>query len=306
MGSAERKNTGVSQVTLLDGGMGQELVHRAGDRPTPLWSTQVMVDHPGMVEGVHKDYFAAGATVATTNTYAIHHDRLMGTGMEGQFAELHARALSEAKSAQKTHGKGRIAGSIGPLRASYRPDLHPVSSVAVPLFEEVAALIAPECDLLILETVSSVAHAKDALAAARPSGLPVWLALTVSDRDGKRLRSGELLEDVLEIASSADAVLINCSAPEAVTQGLPVIARAGKPFGGYANGFVQITDDFLKEKPTVDTLEMRRDMGPRAYAGYVMEWVAAGATIVGGCCEVSPSHIAEIASRLTAAGHEIV
>jgi homocysteine S-methyltransferase len=37
-----------------------------------------------------------------------------------------------------------------------------------------------------------------------------------------------------------------------------------------------------------------------------MEWVAAGATIVGGCCEVSPAHIAEIASRLTATGHKIV
>jgi homocysteine S-methyltransferase len=58
--------------------------------------------------------------------------------------------------------------------------------------------------------------------------------------------------------------------------------------------------------PTVDTLEMRRDMGPRAYAGYVMEWVSAGAMIVGGCCEVGPLHIAEIAERLRAAGHTIV
>ena len=40
----------MSHITLLDGGMGQELVHRSGDRPTPLWSTQVMVDHPGIVQ----------------------------------------------------------------------------------------------------------------------------------------------------------------------------------------------------------------------------------------------------------------
>jgi homocysteine S-methyltransferase len=111
---------------------------------------------------------------------------------------------------------------------------------------------------------------------------------------------------VLEVAAGADAVLINCSAPEAVTRALPIIATLGLPFGGYANGFVQITEDFLKDKPTVDSLTARRDMGPRAYAGYVMEWVAAGATIVGGCCEVGPAHIAEIASRLTAAGHRIV
>ena len=107
-------------------------------------------------------------------------------------------------------------------------------------------------------------------------------------------------------AAEADAVLVNCSAPEAVTLALPIIAGLGKPFGGYANAFEMITEDFLKEKPTVDSLRMRRDMGPRAYAGYVMEWVGLGATIVGGCCEVSPAHIAEIARRLHAAGHTIV
>ena len=296
----------MSDIVLLDGGMGQELVHRAGDRPTPLWSTQVMVDHPGLVRDVHRDFFAAGATVATTNSYAIHHDRLQGTGLERQFSELHARALAEATEARQIHGSGRIAGAIGPLRASYRPDLHPVSSVAVPLFTEVAELLAPSCDLLILETVSSVAHARDVLAAARQTGLPAWLSLTVSDVDGTELRSGEPVSEVLDVASTADAVLINCSAPEAVTQALPIIAQVGKPYGGYANGFVQITDDFLQDKPTVDTLEARRDMGPRAYAGYVMEWVAAGATIVGGCCEVGPAHIAEIKMRLIAAGHTIV
>ena len=59
--------------TLLDGGMGQEQVARSGDEPTPLWATRVMLDHPGLVRDIHADYFAAGATIATTNTYAIHH-----------------------------------------------------------------------------------------------------------------------------------------------------------------------------------------------------------------------------------------
>ena len=73
----------MAQVTLLDGGMGQELLLRAGDSPTPLWSTQVMMDHPGLVEDVHRAYFEAGATVATTNTYAVHHDRLIRAGIDG-------------------------------------------------------------------------------------------------------------------------------------------------------------------------------------------------------------------------------
>ena len=72
--------------------MGQELVARSGDEPTPLWATRVMLDHPGMVREIHADYFAAGATVATTNTYAIHHDRLKGFGLDPMFHALHLRA----------------------------------------------------------------------------------------------------------------------------------------------------------------------------------------------------------------------
>jgi S-methylmethionine-dependent homocysteine/selenocysteine methylase len=67
-----------------------------------------------------------------------------------------------------------------------------------------------------------------------------------------------------------------------------------------------ITDNFKKDAPTVDTLSARTDLTPERYADQVMEWVGAGATIVGGCCEVGPAHISEIARRLTDAGHTIV
>ena len=295
------------RITLLDGGMGQELVHRAGDRPTPLWSTQVMIDHPGLVEAVHADYFAAGATIATTNSYAIHRDRLAGTPVEGRFDALHRLALDAAVAARAAHGGGRIAGSIGPLRASYRPDLHPPVKEGAAFYAEVAAILAPACDLLVAETVASLDHARAILAGARTAGLPVWLALTVDDRDGTRLRSGEPLRDVIPIArDGAAAVLVNCSAPEAVDAALPELAGCGLPFGGYANGFVRITSDFLEDKPTVDALDARRDLTPEVYADHALGWVALGATIVGGCCEVGPRHIAELARRLRAAGHEIV
>ena len=72
----------MADITLLDGSIGQEIVKRSGDRPTPLWSTQVMIDHPGIVQEIHEEYFAAGATVATTNSYAIHRDRLHMGGIE--------------------------------------------------------------------------------------------------------------------------------------------------------------------------------------------------------------------------------
>jgi S-methylmethionine-dependent homocysteine/selenocysteine methylase len=291
----------MTDITLLDGGMGQELVHRAGDNPTPLWSTQVMVDHPGLVAQVHADYRAAGATVQTTNTYAIHRDRLTGTALDGQFEALHARALDEAK------GPGRVAGSIGPLGGSYRPDIHPAHADAVLLYAEVARQIAPGCDLIICETVASLAHAAAVLEGALSVGKPVWIAVTVDDKDGTKLRSGEPLADVITIVEAgAAAILVNCSAPEAMPAALDILATGKLPFGAYANGFNQITSDFLKDKPTVSALTARRDLGPEAYAKAAMAWIDQGATIVGGCCEVGPAHIVELYKTIRAAGHKVV
>jgi len=290
----------VTEIILLDGGMGQELVHRAGDRPTPLWSTQVMVDHPGLVAQVHADYRDAGATVHTTNTYAILRDRLIGNGAEDQFEALYAAALKEAE------GVGVLAGAIGPLVASYRPDLMPAHEVAVAAYTEVANILAPKVALIICETVASLAHARAVLEAAAATGKPVWLAMTVDDHDGTKLRSGEPLADVFAVAGAASAILANCSVPEAIDAAMGVLATGNKPFGGYANGFTKISDGFLGDKPTVDALTARQDLGPDVYARHAMSWIAQGATIVGGCCEVGPAHIARLADEIRAAGHPIV
>lgn len=296
----------MGDIVLLDGGMGQELVHRAGKRPTPLWSTQVMLDQPDLVRDIHADYFAAGATVATTNTYAVHRDRLVGTGHEDKFETLHAAAMTIANDARNAQGAGRIAGAIGPLVQSYRPDLHPPHAEAVPLYAEIAQLIGPQSDLIICETVVSLAHVSAILEGAKTAGKPIWIAVSVDDKDGTKLRSGEPVSEVLPLLDGADAVLVNCSSPEAIKQALPILAKGTLPFGAYANGFEQITSDFLKDKPTVDALSARRDLSPEAYAAHVMGWVAQGAMIVGGCCEVGPKHIATMAAALTAAGHRIV
>ncbi|MCB5199145.1 homocysteine S-methyltransferase family protein [Loktanella sp. TSTF-M6] len=297
----------MTDIVLLDGGMGQELTHRAPEKPTPLWGTEVMLNHPGLVQQVHADYFAAGATIATTNTYAIHHDRLDGTAHEGKFTELLQNALAEAKAARKAHGSGRIAGSIGPLIASYRPDIHPLPEKAIPPYAEVARQISADCDLILCETVASLDHAQSVLAGAAVAGLPVWMAITVDDRDGTKLRSGEPVADILPIAvaGGAEALLINCSSPEAIYQSIAVLAHGTLPFGAYANGFEKITSAFLEDKPTVDALSSR-DLSPQAYADHAMRWIAAGATIVGGCCEVGPAHIAALADAIRDAGHTIV
>lgn len=295
-------------IILLDGGMGQELLARTGDTATPLWATQVMIDHPDVVCAIHGDYFAAGATIATTNSYAIHHDRLIPFGRDGLFAGLHLKALEQAAAARVRHGAGRIAGSLGPLVASYRPDLCPPVAEAEVKYAEIARLQAPHVDLFLCETMASVEQAEGALRGAAAGGRPVWLSVTVDDADGSRLRSGEpvaALAALIERYHPA-AVLVNCSVPEAMAAALAVIAGFGLPFGAYANGFTHITEAFKQDAPTVDALHARSDLTPERYTEFALGWVAQGATIVGGCCEVGPAHIAHLAAALKAAGHRIV
>ncbi|KUJ79045.1 homocysteine S-methyltransferase family protein [Ruegeria profundi] len=297
----------MANITLLDGSIGQELVKRSGDKPTPLWSTRVMIDHPELVGDVHAEYFRRGATVATTNTYAIHRSRLAREQMEDQLADLVNAALTQAERARESNG-GCIAGALGPLLASYRPDLKPDVDDAAAKFSELVNLMRERVDLFLIETVSSVQEAEGVLRGTAHGGKPVWLGLSVMDDDGTRLRSGEPLSDIAPVVDhfAPEAVLINCSRPEAIPAALKIIAKLGRPFGAYANGFTRITQGFLQDAPTVDALEQRHDLGPDAYADHAMGWVAQGATIVGGCCEVGPDHIETLANRLRAAGHQIV
>ena len=79
-----------------------------------------------------------------------------------------------------------------------------------------------------------------------------------------------------------------------------------KPFGAYANGFSKISKGFLTERPTVDALAARKDLGPEEYSNFVIDWVRNGATIVGGCCEIGPTHISKIAKKIHELGFQII
>lgn len=286
-------------VTIIDGGMGQELVGRSGATPTGLWATQIMIDTPDLVREIHDDYFLAGAEVATANSYGIHRDRLNPAGIEDRFSELHRLACEIACRSRDAFGSGIVAGSLGPLGWSYSHDGAPSTERAAELYDEICRIQVDYVDVFLIETIASIEQAKCALEGALGHGKPVWLALTVDDNDGTRLRSGERLERILELSKNnlPQALLLNCSTPEATTNGLSVINQSRLQLGAYANGFTKINTDFLKKGSSVHNLSSRTDLTPNAYADHADNWVKLGATIIGGCCEVGPSHIAELASR---------
>ena len=302
----------MSRITLLDGGMGQELIRRSAQPAHPMWSAHVMLDEPGIVQAVHAEYLRAGARVLTLNTYSATPGRLTRFGMAEEFAPMQRRALELARAAiDETGIEASIAGCLPPLVGSYHPELLPPYEDMLAEYRLIAAAQAGHVELFLCETMSKAEEARAAATAAAETGRPVWVAWTLAEtlhEDGTaRLRSGETIAEAIAALDGLPvaALLANCCPPEVIDAALPELVAAGRPAGGYANAFTPIPPGF-KLGQTVDMLSARTDLDPEAIADFALGWIAGGASIVGGCCEVGPAHIAEIARRLCDAGHEII
>ncbi len=284
-----------SKPILLDGGMGQELLHRGASGDGTLWSGWALSEDLSAVREVHRDFAAAGADVLTTNTYTTTRPRLARNGMEDRFIELNEIGAAVCREvADEFTGQVRVAGCLPPQFASYQVDLPVSESELVELYSEQAGIVAPFCDLLIAETLSSAMECRSAVEGARSAGLPIWLACTLGDNGADTLRSGETLELLLaEIENQMpDAILFNCTSPESVTAALTIISRyTDVAVGGYANGFTHVPEGW-RIVDDASLPDQRLDLDPAAYARHANNWLANGASIIGGCCEIGPGHIA--------------
>ncbi|MBT4890663.1 MAG: homocysteine S-methyltransferase family protein [Rhodospirillales bacterium] len=299
----------MAEIALLDGGLGQEINKRSRKDTHPLWSVKVMFDAPDVVVDVHSDFIEAGAQVICLNTYTATPTRMERHDFGDKFEEAHATAFQLATTAISntghTAGSIQIAGCIPPLVASYESNVSKNYAESLMEYRRIVDQQKHSVDLFLIETMSNIDEASAALDAAMESTKPVYVGLTLSDDLSDTLRSGEDLEDAISalVPKKPNGILLNCSIPEAITKAMPILARAGVRFGGYANGFTSI--DKLQPGGTVDVLEARKDLPPEAYAEYVEQWIDIGATIVGGCCEVGPNHIKYLANKLAASGHTI-
>ena len=280
---------------ILDGGMGQELVKRARHQLTPLWSADVLRDHPDLVVDVHRDFIKAGADVITLSSYAATPTRLAKYNRQNEFKALQESAVLAARQAcDDMEQPPLIAGTLPPLPGSYRPSERLSSQSSQEEYQQIAEQQYKHVDLFLCETMASIEEACISTSVAMKSGLPVWTSFTVNETNGSFLRSGELVNEAAKavLAEGASALLINCSPPEATTQALGELAPLADTFGAYANGFVTVEP--YQGHATVDVLKSREEINPQTYAEFGIEWLSMGAMILGGCCEIGPEHIAEI------------
>ena len=127
-----------------------------------------------------------------------------------------------------------IAGSLPPLRGSYRPDLVGTHDEILPLYREQVELLAPYVDLFLCETMSSAAEGLAAATAAAESGKPVWVSWTLHEDQSGRLRSGESVSEAAAAIAHLPvaAFLANCCAPESISAAMAELAALEARAGG--------------------------------------------------------------------------
>jgi methionine synthase I (cobalamin-dependent) len=292
----ERLSAG--RPVILDGAIGTEILRR-----DLTWADHQNLARPDVIRALHADYVRAGADVLSTNTFQLskraiqnhfrdreHMERIGVPGLEERAEDSLRAAVALCDEARRSADDGRpvaIAGAITTLEWCFRPDLAPSPEQAAGEYRELIGVLADAgCDLILVETVNSIAEAVVAVRAAEHVGIPIWVAF-VPDEHG-RLFTGETMAEASRALAGQrpDAILLNCAPPSDCAAGLRELApHSPSPTGVYPHvgRFNPPEWMFTDEYP------------PPTYLDEARGWRERGATILGGCCGTTPEHIATLA-----------
>src|SRR6059036_3550367 len=254
---------------------------------------------PEVVLGIHRDYFAAGADIATTNTFTATSIGQADYGLEDHAYEMNVAGAQLARRAADEVG-GFVAGSVGPLNVtlslSPRVDepayrTHSFEQVRDAYAEQMRALAEGGVDFLLIETIFDTLNAKAAIAAALDAApeLPLWISFTAIDRSGRNL-SGQTVEAFWLSVEHAQPFIVgvNCS----------LGAREMRPF---VEDLARIAPTWVACHPNAGLPNEfgAHDEQANDTSRFLHDFAADGlVNVVGGCCGTTPAHVRAITEAI--------
>src|SRR4051794_24741222 len=313
------------RILVLDGAMGTAIQR---DRPDEAgyrgerfadWPTDVQGNNdllsltaPGIISGIHREYFQAGADLIETNTFNATRISLADYGMSDLAYEINlasarlARAECDAMTARTPDRPRYVVGALGPTSrtASISPDVNDPGARNVGYDELVAAyleqangLVDGGTDVLLIETIFDTLNAKAAIFALetlfeeRGRRWPVMISGTITDASGRTL-SGQVTEAFWHSVRHVGPLLVGLNCALGATDMRPYIAEISR-----------LADTFVSCYPNAGLPNAfgEYDESPVETAAVLAEFARAGfVNVVGGCCGTTPAHIAAIARAVEA------
>jgi 5-methyltetrahydrofolate--homocysteine methyltransferase len=276
---------------LGDGAMGTMLQLEGltmGDCPE-AWN----LDHPDIVEGIHRQYRDAGCDFVTSNTFGANPIKLSKSGLESELENLVKRGVELAR-----RGAGRacmVAGSMGPTGALLEPyGDTPADKVKAGFRALAKALDEAGVDFLLVETMTDINEARLAIRAAREvSSRPLAATMAFAKgAKGYRTVMGTSPEEAARglAEAGADIVGTNCVGGMAEATGIMevMVPASTVPTLAQPNaGLPEVDADGVVYPETPENM----GEGLEALLG-------TGVRVVGGCCGTTPAHIHSMAAFL--------
>ncbi len=272
---------------LLDGAMGT-MIHARGVSFEVCFDA-LSLERPELILDIHRRYVAAGAQILLTNTFGANRYRLAEHGLEDRVEAINRAAVALARQAVAESGRAvLVAGDVGPLGVPLAPfGLVQPHEARAAFREQIQALNAAGVDVFVIETMTDLHEAREALLAAREVNpdLPVVVSVTFT-RDDRTLL-GDTPAQVARALHEwgADVIGANCSGgPAQLLRVLRAMREA-------------VPDAVLWVKPNagwpeqVSTGRVLYPAGPAYFAEYAAAYARAGARFVGGCCGTTEAHI---------------
>jgi betaine-homocysteine S-methyltransferase len=272
---------------------------------------EVVLEHPDLVEGLHRDFVHAGSDVVEAFTYYAHRAKLRIVGRERDLERINRTALRLAKKVARETGT-LLAGNICNT-AIYGPDDPPSHRQARRIFDEqIGWAVDAGVDFIVGETYSWGGEALLALEAIRRAGKPAVITLAVP-REGTLREGWSVGETARRLeAGGADVVGLNCSRGPATmlpllrevrdavrchVAALPVPYRttpAEPTFQSLSDpGCTCIPDNRPFPAALDPFLCNRYEIGEFGKAAYAL-----GARYLGVCCGAGPHHVRSLAEAL--------
>lgn len=278
------------KILVLDGATGTNL-QKAG-MPVGVCPEQWILEHKDVMLKLQMDYINAGSNIIYAPTFSANRIKLEEYGLDDKLEQMNTELVALSKEAvAKTGYRAYVAGNL----TMTGKQLYPIGNLKLEELidvykEQITILYNAGVDLLVVETMMSLAEARAAVLAAREvCTLPIIVSMTYNE-DGRTLY-GTPPESAVTVLQSlgADAVGVNCSTgPDKM---IPIVEIMKK----YAN--VPILAKPNAGMPELVDGETVYSMTPVEFAEYGRMLVDAGANLVGGCCGTTKEHI-EALSRI--------
>ena len=285
-------------TVILDGAIGTELERRGVKMDDNAWCGAATATNLQELCAIHRDYIDAGADIITVNTYASNRTMLDAAGLADQVEQISRAAVETAIKARDESGSPDVvvAGSIShavPAQmqlAAIDPD--DLSRYAA-AFNELAGILKDAgCELILLEMMYDPTRIRLAIEAALSTGLPVWAGLS-----SRRGEDGSILsylqtedvpfDDIARMVAEYDFDIVGVmhSPSDVVAESLDIIRRHyDGPLSAYPDsGHFKMPNWIFEDV-----------ISPEDLLVYARQWQASGVQVLGGCCGLSPQHIAAI------------